>query len=52
MNGGKALVVNYLSLDAEGHDMAALRGVDWGSFNINVLTVEGSEIRERPYMIS
>lgn len=42
VNGEKAVVVDYLSLDVEGHEMAVLRGVDWEKVRINVITVEVS----------
>ena len=34
------IVVDYFSLDVEGHEMAVLKGIDWSSVKINVITVE------------
>ena len=33
-------VVDYLSLDVEGHELYVLKGIDWGKVRINVITVE------------
>ena len=35
--------VNYLSLDIEGAELSALRGVDWSSTTIDVMTVENAK---------
>lgn len=34
---------DYLSLDVEGHEMAVLKGFDWDSVVINVISVETSK---------
>lgn len=36
-------VVDYLSLDVEGHELAVLHGVDWHAVRINVITVESND---------
>lgn len=35
--------IDYLSLDVEGHELQVLKGVDWSTVKINVMTVEGNE---------
>lgn len=35
-------VIDYLSLDIEGHELAVLKGVDWNKTIINVMTVEAN----------
>ena len=35
--------INYLSLDTEGAELSALRGVDWSSTTIEVMTVENAK---------
>lgn len=36
-------VVDYLSLDVEGHELHVLKGIDWDKVVINVLTIEAPE---------
>lgn len=36
-------VVDYLSLDVEGHEFKVLKGFDWDNIRINVMTVETAE---------
>merc|ERR1712098_1032386 len=38
--------IDYLSLDIEGAEFEALKGVDWESISIDVLTIEHPEIKE------
>lgn len=33
-------VIDYLSLDVEGHELAVLQGIDWNRTIINVMTIE------------
>lgn len=33
-------VVDYLSLDVEGHELTVLKGFDWDKVKINVMTIE------------
>lgn len=33
-------VIDYLSLDVEGHELEVLKGIDWEQIKINVLTIE------------
>lgn len=35
-------VVDYLSLDVEGHELLVLRGFDWAVTKINVISIEVS----------
>ena len=35
--------VTYLSLDVEGHELAALRGVDWNATTVDALTLENAD---------
>lgn len=32
--------IDYMSLDVEGHEVHVLRGIDWTSVKINIITVE------------
>lgn len=36
-------VIDYLSLDIEGHEFKALQSIDWDSVKINVMTIEMNE---------
>lgn len=36
-------VVDYLSLDVEGHELQVLQGIDWNKVRVKVMTVEGNE---------
>lgn len=36
-------VVDYMSLDVEGHELDVLKGIDWDRAKINVLTIEVSQ---------
>ena len=40
--------INYLSLDIEGAELSALKGIDWSSTTIDLITIENSspEIRD------
>lgn len=40
-------VVDYLSLDVEGHELSVLKGIDWDNVRINVMTVEAQGERLR-----
>eukprot|EP00177_Eucheuma_denticulatum_P004076 GFKZ01007382.1.p1 GENE.GFKZ01007382.1~~GFKZ01007382.1.p1 ORF type:complete len:299 (+),score=41.99 GFKZ01007382.1:202-1098(+) len=40
-------VVDYLSLDVEGHELNVLKGIDWDNVKINVMTVEAQGDRLR-----
>lgn len=39
---GNVQVVDYLSLDVEGHEVEVLKGVDWEKTKINVMSIEVS----------
>lgn len=36
-------VVDYLSLDVEGHELQVLKGMDWDAVKVNVMTIEGND---------
>lgn len=40
MNNTHVMVIDYLSLDVEGHELRILKGLDWRKTKINVMTVE------------
>lgn len=42
LDRGQVRVVDYLSLDVEGHELEVLMGVDWSRTRINVVTIEAS----------
>lgn len=40
--------VDYFSLDVEGHELHVLKGIDWDTVVVNVLTVEAPEPAVKP----
>lgn len=39
----RVAVIDYLSLDVEGHELHVLKGIDWSAVRFNVMTVEVSK---------
>lgn len=37
------ITIDYTSLDVEGHELPVLRGIDWSTTRINVITIEVSK---------
>lgn len=40
---GSPQVIDYASVDVEGHELAVLEGIDWNAVKINVLSIEVSK---------
>lgn len=38
--GEGPFLIDYLSLDVEGHELSVLRGIDWSKTKLNVLSIE------------
>ncbi len=41
-------VIDYMSLDVEGHELPVLQGINWSSTQINVINIEVSEDTKTP----
>ncbi len=41
-------VIDYMSLDVEGHELPVLQGINWSTTKINVISVEVSEETKMP----
>ena len=43
--------IDYLDLDAEGHELAILKGIDWAKVTIDIILVEANDPRVKDYLI-
>jgi FkbM family methyltransferase len=49
LNGLGVKIVDYLSIDVEGAELEVLRGIDFGTVQVNVISVEHSERFQEVY---